>query len=132
MNEIKGNISEIKSSGNLSIVKVSAGNLQLSAIVIDTPQSAPYLETGREVKALFKETEVVISTGTNEQISLRNRIDGIISEIDSGELLSRLTLNTDLGNIISVITTESVKKLRLEVGTEATALIKTNEIMISA
>ena len=83
------------------------------------------------VKVLFKETEVIISKAANPDISLRNQVSGEINEIQSGEILSKVTLNTHIGNIISIITTKAVNSLQLKIGDKATAMIKTNEVMLS-
>ena len=103
----------------------------MSAIVIDTPETAPYLKIGNFITVVFKETEVIIGKWNTYEISLRNKFEGTIDFIESGELLSKLTISTLVGKIKSIITTNAVKQLNLEIGTEVTAMIKTNEIMIS-
>ncbi len=51
--------------------------------------------------------------------------------IESGQLLSRLALKTAVGLIFSVITTKAVNQLQLQVGSEITAMVKTNEVMLT-
>jgi len=131
MNILKGKIDSVNENGQLSLVKVSVGKLTFTAIVIDTPGSAPYLSSGNDVNVIFKETEVIISTGQRPQISLQNKIPGIVHSIESGELLSKLVLETEVGRIKSIITHRAVSQLELEVGSKVVAMIKTNEIMLS-
>ena len=131
MNILKGEIESVSVKNSLSLVKIRSSNIPLSVIVIDTPESAPYLKAGNMVKVIFKETEVIIGKNTSHEISLQNKLTGKITSIDSGELLSKLNINTNAGKVISVITSNAVKQLELEVGSMVTAMIKTNEMMLS-
>ncbi len=131
MNVLTGQIETITIKGSLSLVRVVVAHIPLTAIVIDTPESAPYLEPGNEINVIFKETEVIIGKGKEHQISLQNRIPGTVQAIEAGELLSRVVVNTPAGEIVSVITANAVAQLTLTVGSEVTAMIKTNEIMVS-
>lgn len=130
MNCLKGHIKEINVEGKLSLVSVDLGTYICSAIVIETPETASYLKIDNPVKLLFKETEVIIAKGEALEISLQNRILGRVQSIESGALLSRLVIASEVGEIVSIITSNAVKQLKLEEGTEVTAMIKTNEVML--
>jgi len=131
MNSLKGKIEAVNVSGDLSIVTVKVNNTNFSAIVIDTPKTDNYLVKGNPVNVIFKETEVIIGVGSVEGISLRNKLFGEVISIASDTLLSKLVVDTDVGEITSIITSKSVKRLKIEVGTKLTAMIKTNELMLS-
>jgi len=131
MNILKGHIAEIKVNGDLSIVRVNVAGSIFSTIVIDTPDTASFLKLNNEVKIIFKETEVIIGVGDMSGISLRNKIVGTVSRIDADILLSKLTLTTDLGEISSIITSNAVEQLKIKLGMEVTAMVKTNELILS-
>ena len=131
MNILKGKISDIRVNGDLSIVKVDVGNTIFSTILIDTPDTADYLKLDNEVRVIFKETEVILGVGDMSGISLRNKLVGEVSCIESDKLLSKVTINTSLGPIISIITSNAVKQLKIVEGLEVSAMIKTNELMLS-
>ena len=131
MNILKGKISDIRVNGDLSIVKVDIGNTIFSTILIDTPDTADYLKLDNEVRVIFKETEVILGVGDMSGISLRNKLVGEVSCIESDKLLSKVTINTSLGPIISIITSNAVKQLKIVEGLEVSAMIKTNELMLS-
>lgn len=131
LNTLKANITDIQTSGSLSLVSLKSGNQLLKSIVIDTPDTATYLKVDEEVNIIFKEMEVSIATEEQLPISLQNRVRGTILTIDKSELLSRIILTTELGEITSVITTASVDRLELQPGQKVFALIKTNELMLS-
>ena len=105
--------------------------IRLSAIVIDTPETASYLKIGQSINVIFKETEVIIGKGVEHHISLQNKLEGTVQSIESGSLLSKLILDTIAGNVTSIITTNAVNQLQLEAGSKITAMVKTNEMMLS-
>ncbi|PWL31682.1 TOBE domain-containing protein [uncultured Roseivirga sp.] len=131
MNSFKAKITDIKTSGSFSLVSLVSNELKLKSIVIDTPETADYLQLNNEVNVIFKELEASITTQANLPISLQNQISGAITDIQKGQLLARITLQTQVGPITSVITSGSADKLGLTVGQEVYALIKTNELMLS-
>ena len=66
------------------------------------------------------------------QISARNALRGVVKEITGDGVLCEVTL--DLGNgqeIVSVITRSSAERLGLKPGVEATALIKSTEVLLA-
>ena len=131
MNIFKGNIEAVNVNGELSIITIKVDTVSFTAIVIDTPKTAPYLKQGNPIKVIFKETEVIIGIGSVEGISLRNKLFGKVISIESDNLLSKLVILTDVGEITSIITSNSVKRLKIEIGTEVCAMVKTNELLLS-
>jgi molybdate transport system regulatory protein len=131
MNVLKGNIEKLTVSGSLTLINMLVQNIPISAIVIDTPETAPYLKIGNVINVVFKETEVIIGKGNTDGISMRNKFEGVIEKVESKELLSKLTIATSVGIISSIITTNAVKQLELKEGVAVTAMVKTNEILIS-
>ena len=131
MNILKGKIVEINVNGDLSIVKIIVGKIRFSTIVIDTPETASFLQLNSPVKVIFKETEVIIGVGDMSGISLRNKLIGKVISIESDKLLSKLIIDTEVGEITSIITSNAVNQLKIKIGLEVTAMIKTNELMLS-
>lgn len=131
MNIINGQITAIKTSGSLSKVEVQAEDCKFKTIIIDTPETADYLKKNNQVKLIFKETEVAIGLGDLSKISLQNRISGEITQLDINDLQAKVFLKTKIGTIKSIITADAASQLDLKVGLEATALIKTNEVMLT-
>ena len=73
MNMFSGAICDLQVSGLMSRVKVSVGPTMFSAVILETPETAPYLKIGEPVMVLFKETEVIVAKGVTGAISIRNR-----------------------------------------------------------
>ena len=106
--------------------------VEVSAIVIETPESAPYLKEGGPISVLFKETEVILSRGKVEQIGIKNRVPGEVQKIEADVLLSKVTLQTPMGELEVIMTSTELKSLGLSPGDPVTALIKINEVMLMA
>lgn len=131
MNTFKGKVTSIKISGSLSLVEIDVGGIFFKSIVIENPDTAAWLKEGNEINVIFKETEVIIGKGMEHNVSMQNKIPGTILEIEEGALLSKLTVDTTIGKLITIITSGAVHQLQLQVGEAITAMIKTNEIMLS-
>ncbi|HTI12208.1 MAG TPA: TOBE domain-containing protein [Puia sp.] len=134
MNILSGNITDITTEDEISLVKVDAAGTTFTAIVIDTPVRSAYLTKGAPVRLLFKETEVMIATPAPLAISVQNRIRCQIKNIKSGKILCELTLGLEGSDseIRSIITLNACKQLALQTGDNVIALIKTNEVSLSA
>lgn len=132
MNKLRGQIEGIEVSGSLSIVSVNIqGCVTLNVVVIETPETADYLQTGYGIYVLFKETEVIIGRDVVHPISLQNRIPGVIQQIEGGKLLSKILVQTPIGGVTAIISTNAVRQLNLKEGTKVVVMVKINEIMLS-
>jgi molybdopterin-binding protein len=66
------------------------------------------------------------------EISARNQLKGTVKNIVTGGVMAEITL--DIGNgqeIVSVITKASAERLGLAPGVQATALIKSSEVLLA-
>lgn len=127
-----GTIVELRTEGQMSLVSIKVGSHLISSIVLETSASASYLANRGQVNVLFKETEVILAKGPVEGISVQNKLPGKIVEIESAVLLSRVTIDIGTDKIVSIITTKGASQLNLKVNDEIVAMIKTNEITLSA
>jgi molybdate transport system regulatory protein len=65
-------------------------------------------------------------------LSARNQFIGKIASIRSGSVMSEIVIDIGGGHkIVSLITTSSVKRLKLKKGGRAVAVIKSTEVIIS-
>jgi molybdate transport system regulatory protein len=62
--------------------------------------------------------------------SIRNRLPGIIEKIVSDKVVSEIVIRTAAGNVASIITTGSVKRMDLKEGDTVFAVIKATEVSI--
>ncbi|KIO54599.1 TOBE domain-containing protein [Flavobacterium hibernum] len=132
MNILTGTISKIQSHEGISLIKVRSSNVIFSSIVLDTPETAHYLQVEREVRIIFKETEVIISKDLKANISIQNQLSCRIESIKKGVILSQINLMHEDQIIKSIITSNACEQLDLKENDSVMALIKTNEVSLSA
>lgn len=131
MNRLQGIIDKVETNGRFSLVSVRVNRFMLKSIIIETPETVPFLRQGNRVKVMFKETEVAISREEAPRISLQNRLPCRLRQLEKGHLLARLVLDFEGEELGSVITTNAVRELELKENDPVTALIKTNEIILA-
>jgi molybdopterin-binding protein len=132
MNSFSGHIADVKTHGTMSVVcvQMDSGDTLMS-VVIDTPETAPYLEKGKKVNVLFKEMEVAVTTQKELDISIENKISGVIANMETGVLLSRLILETNMGEVTAIISTMSLRQLGLVEKMKVLIMVKFNEIILA-
>ena len=65
------------------------------------------------------------------EISARNKMNGKITDIKTGGVMASVEIQVEEpGEITALITKESVEKLGLKEGDDATAIIKSTEIIV--
>ena len=130
MNNLSGTIIHVESSKAIALVDVQVHDDIFSAIVLDTLGNGSYLKKGSAVTLLFKETEVSIGKNLSGLISLRNRIAARVKNIERSEILSKVILDYQGNEIVSIITTRSVDRLDLKPGEPVEWLVKANEMTL--
>jgi molybdate transport system regulatory protein len=131
VNKLKAKIVNIESNAHMSLVDLAVGNDILSATLLETPAQVDYLQVGKQVTILFKETEVSLAKNLTGLITLRNRLQAKVKYIERGEILSAVTLDYQGNALLSVVTTRGMDRLQLAVGDDVEALIKANEVVLS-
>lgn len=131
MNRLHGRIAAIQSNGHLSLLDVAIGEDTFTAILLETPESSPYLRVGAAVELLFKETEVSLAKNLSGLISLRNRFPVTVRTITRGEIMSEVAMDYKGQPLSSIITTRAVDRLELAVGERVEALVKANEMSLT-
>jgi molybdopterin-binding protein len=62
--------------------------------------------------------------------SIRNRLPGTIEKIVSDKVVSEIVIRTAAGNVTSIITTDSVKRMDLKEDDTVFAIMKATEVSI--
>jgi molybdopterin-binding protein len=63
-------------------------------------------------------------------ISIRNRLPGTIEKIVSDKVMSEIVIRTAAGNVTSIITTGSVKRMNLKEGDNVFAVTKATAVSV--
>lgn len=130
MNKLKGNIIDIQSSDNISIIHVDVEGDVLSSIVLEGKKGPSNYKVKDPVTLLFKETEVGLAKNLTGMISLRNRFKAVIKKIDKGPVLAKVTLTYRNTIIESIISAQSAAQMKLKEKEEVEWLVKTNEVTL--
>lgn len=130
MNSIPGTITNIQQSGSIILADIDIGTQTVSAMLIASANGDTWISKGNTVQVIFKETEVSLAKDLTGKISLRNRFQCTVKEIEKGDLLSKITLTSGQNQIVSVITTRSLEYLELIIDESVEALVKANEISL--
>lgn len=64
-------------------------------------------------------------------VNTRNQFSGKVININLGQIVSEVEIETPVGVISAVVTTSSISRLRLKVGDAALALFKATEVMVA-
>ncbi len=116
----------------MSLVDVAVGQDTFTATLLETPETADYLQLNNQVTLLFKETEIALAKNLSGMISLRNRVTVRVLNIERGDILSAVTLDFQGKRLVSVITSRAIDRLEINIGDSLEALIKANEIALMA
>ena len=129
-NKLTGKVVSVDEGAVNAIVKlqIEEDMIITSTITIEAVKELGLVE-GKEATAIVKVTSVMIED--EKGFSARNRLAGKVIEIKEGAVNAIVKLQLPSGDVISsTITMESVKNLGLEVGKEATAVIKATSVMM--
>lgn len=131
MNCLDGQIINLVSDNNMTIIDLNVSGSSLKTIIIETPDSASFLKIGNHLNIMFKETEVNLAKDFTGKISLQNRLNCSVKNINKGKLLSQINLNFHSNDISAIITTCDAESLELKENDTVIALIKSTEIMVA-
>ena len=130
-NQFAGKVKEINEGAVNSVVKIELPKGQVITSIITKEAVAELgLTVGCDATAVIKSTSVIVSTNPGG-LSARNKLNGKVKAINEGAVNAIVNLQLASGEVISsTITMEAVKNLGLEVGKEATAVIKATSVMM--
>lgn len=127
MNRLIGKISGLKRNGELILVEVSHEGDLFYSIIINNKDK--FIEENGRVELLFKETEVSLARNLSGDLSILNKFQATISDIQVGEILTKIELNYKGTSINSIIANSA--KTNYALGETVTFLINANELMLS-
>jgi molybdate transport system regulatory protein len=131
-NQILGTIEKIEvDKVNANIILKTKSNQRIISSISKNSIENLNLEINKEVLAIFKSNNVMIATNELKGFSARNKLKGVISNLNFSEVNCEVTVminETDC--ITSVITSTAAKELELHKMQEIYTIIKSSDIMI--
>ncbi|WP_457749883.1 TOBE domain-containing protein [Sulfurimonas sp.] len=127
MSSIIATVQSIQSLQNLHIVTFTCNNTPLKMMSLDLNDT---VQQATKVRLTCKPTAIAMAKNLLGELSYANQLPVRIQAIEVGELLSALQLQFGEFVLESIITTDSQKRMQLQVGEEVIALIKSSDLSI--
>ncbi|WP_327681553.1 TOBE domain-containing protein [Streptomyces sp. NBC_00467] len=132
-NQLPGTVASVTFGEAMATVKVRLdGGQNVTAAITTEAVKDLGLAEGSTVRALMKATEVALSTGTIDGLSIRNQIPGTVSDVSAGGAMASVKIDIEGGGLTAVITNDAVTDLGLTAGSTVVALIKSTEISLAS
>lgn len=131
-NQLKGTITNVKEGAVNGVVTIemSCGQKVKADITMEAIKDLG-LQEGKDAIAIIKASSVMFATSEIKGISARNQLTGKIVEVKEGAVNGHVTIELPCGHKIKgSITNEAIEQLGLKEGGEATAIIKSTEVMV--
>lgn len=125
INEIYAKVVKIITKDNLSFIKFESFEKEFSMLSLSVS-----LDINDEVIISFKPSSVAIAKGNLGLLSYSNQIKTNISNLEIGEILTSIKANFYDFKLESLISTNSAKRLNLELNDEITMLIKATDVFV--
>ena len=132
MNTLSGHIAAIETHGSIAIIDVAVGGNHFTATLLGSAEQLSAWKIGQSARLLFKETEVALAKNLSGQISMRNRMPGLVIALEVGQVLTRVVFDMQGVQINSVITSRSARGLQIAIGDAVEGLVKSNEMIVLA
>lgn len=132
-NQLRGEVVAIdKGAVNSNVTLALGEGLRIVANITNASAEELQLAPGTSAIALIKASFVLLSPGSDANVSVRNRLPGTISEIKLGAVNSQVTLRLSANRTLTaIITNDSVEELQLATGQACTALVKASHIILA-
>lgn len=133
-NRFNGTVSAL-TEGAVSVevgIATVAGD-RLVAVVTRESVDALGLAVGSPVIALVKAPWVMVMVDDgDESFSARNRLKGVVEQVDSGTVNAEVAIRLPGGTLVNaVVSRDAVLELGLKPGVSATALIKASHVVLA-
>ena len=127
MNQILAKVVTIVPGEVISYIQVQSDSVSLKVIKSSLPT---WLNVGDTVQCSFKEASVCVSKDCPGDVSIENKVPGILKETRRNDLLCELSFDSVIGKVVSLISSQSYDAMQLEEGCEATILIRGIDIRL--
>jgi molybdopterin-binding protein len=125
MNQLKGIVHKAEADHDISLIEVLVGSKLFSVLTIERD-----FRTGDPVVMGFKETAMSIGKNISGDLSIRNRFNLTVKSLTTDKVLTKVTLDFQGEELISVVTTASAKRMKINVGDRVEGLVKTTDMLL--
>lgn len=127
MNIIVAKVTNIEPGEVVSFIQLESAGIKLRVIKSQLPI---WLSVGDTVQCEIHEASVCISKECPGKVSIENRISARLKDIRTHDSLCELTLESDMGEVVALITELAFDELDLKKECEATMLMRGIDLSI--
>ncbi|MCK9372625.1 MAG: hypothetical protein M0P91_05465 [Sulfuricurvum sp.] len=124
MNTLPATITAVTASEHLSLLTVDVRDEPFHLLLAEASEAL----IGNSVTLAFKETEVILST--HSAATTANSARAIVQKIESGIVLSQITLAYHETNLIALVPTLTFNSLAIHEGDEVSWMVQPSEISL--
>ena len=85
---------------------------------------------GKDLAAYARDQARIVPVPTGMSSSARNRFVGLVTEVTSDRVMSQVEMQCGPFRVVSLMSSESVRDLKLEPGSVAVAVIKSTTVIV--
>lgn len=120
----------VKSVHDMEIVTYITLEVNGVEIMVIKPSIPIWLNVGDRVFFTFREVSVCVGKACNGKVSIENRIPATLHSYRKKGSLCELKFESELGEIVSLMTEKAFNELELDAGSKATILLREIDIAI--
>lgn len=125
MNKIAAVVKSIDDMEIVTYITLEINNIEIKIIKPKAPQ---WLSVGDNVYFTFRELSVCVGRACNGKVSIENRIPATLTQIRINGLLCEVKFDSEIGEVVSLITQNSFDELQLDVDSNVTILLREIDI----
>ncbi len=127
MNRIPAKVIGIESSENLQRLSLSSGKRVFTVITLEPAEE---YTVGSHAEIRFKPAHVALAKEMSGEVSIANRLESIVLEMQKGRILVDMLLESFPDRFYALTTVEAVERMGLAPGDKITALIKASDLYL--
>jgi len=112
-------------------VQIQWKDTPLSVIVTRASCDDMHLAVGDAISVLIKGTDVMLAKSFSGMLSARNRAKGVVKQIITADVLSKVVVESQGDALHAFITNTSLQEMNIREGDEVTAIVKSTELILS-
>lgn len=125
MNKISAVVTSVEDMKIVTYITLQVGETEIKI----TKSKAPtWLQSGDLVYFTFQEFSVCVGKACNGKVSIENRIPAVLSSVRKNHSLCELKFDSQIGEVVSLMTQSAFEELQLEDGYKATLLLRDIDI----
>lgn len=125
MNRIAAVVKSIEDMEIVSYIMLDINDVKIRIIKSKVPE---WLSVGDRVFITFKEMSACIGKACNGKVSIENKIPATPISIRANHSLCEVKFETQIGDIVSLITQHAFDELQLDIGSQVTILLRETDI----